>query len=52
MGVISIIMRAQKNNPRMVYDNFWDWLRSDLNYFWTVGLMFGYMYYLVTTYEV
>jgi hypothetical protein len=44
-------MRADKNDPRQVYNNFWDWL-FNWNPVWIVGLFFGYMYYLLTTEEI
>ena len=43
-------MRADKNNPRQLYDDFWDWLRW--HPIWIIGLLFGYAYYLVTTEEI
>jgi len=45
-------MRIDKNNPHNRYDNFWDWLFSDVNYIWTLALAVGYLYYLMTTCEV
>lgn len=45
-------MRVDKKDPRRVYRNYWDWLRTGSNYVWTISLMFGYLYYLMTTQEV
>lgn len=45
-------MRVEKNNPRQVYRDYWDWLRTGSNYIWIISLMLGYLYYLMTTEEV
>jgi hypothetical protein len=45
-------MRADRNNYRQVYQNYWDWLRTGTNYIWIIALIFGYAYYLGTTEEV
>jgi len=45
-------MRAEKNNPRQVYVDFWDWLRMCGHVFWILSLFFAYAYYLLTTEEV
>jgi len=45
-------MRAERNNPRQVYNNYWDGLKTGMNYAWIITLPFGYWYYLMTTFEV
>ncbi len=45
-------MRVERNNPRRVYYNFLDWLRTGLNFIWALALVLGYLYYLLTTEEV
>ena len=45
-------MRAEKNDRGQIYNDFWDWLRADEHFIWVVTLVFGYLYYLLTTEEV
>ena len=45
-------MRAEKNNPRQVYTDFAAWLRTGNNIIWVAGIVFGYLFYLLTTDEV
>jgi hypothetical protein len=45
-------MRVDKNNPWHQYNNFGDWLQTDKNIIWIITLPFGYLYYIMTTYEV
>jgi hypothetical protein len=45
-------MRAEKNDPGQVYDDFWDWLRTDQHAVWIISLFFAYLYYLLTTEEI
>ncbi len=45
-------MRAEKEDPGQRYDDFWDWLRTDWHPIWILSILFGYMYYLMTTEEV
>jgi len=44
-------MRADKNTGQ-TYNDFGDWLRTDDHVIWIIGLVLGYMYYLLTTQEV
>lgn len=43
-------MRSDKNDPRLVYDDFVDWLRQ--HPLWMIGLAFAYLYYRVSTEEI
>jgi hypothetical protein len=43
-------MRADKDNPRQVYEDFVDWLRW--HPIWIINLVLAYAYYLVTTEEI
>ncbi len=45
-------MRAEKRDPRQVYEDFWDWLQTGYNMVWLFSIVLGYIYYLVTTQEV
>jgi len=45
-------MRAEKNNHKQIYNDFWDWLLTDWHPIWIITLVFGYLYYLMTTEEV
>lgn len=45
-------MRVDRRNPRLVYRDFWHWLRIGANPFWLLALIFGYWFYMVTTEEV
>ena len=45
-------MRVDKNDPRIVYDGFFDWLQTDNHFVWIISLVFAYVYYLMTTEEV
>ncbi|MGI2335112.1 MAG: hypothetical protein ACRKGH_00465 [Dehalogenimonas sp.] len=45
-------MRADKSDPYQRYINFWDWLRVDWHPAWVLAIVFGYIYYLMTTYEL
>ncbi len=45
-------MRADKNNPQKVYEDFWDWLRTDWHPLWLISLFFAYVYYLLSTEEI
>jgi hypothetical protein len=45
-------MRAERNNPRQRYIDFWDWLRTDWHPAWILTIFVGYLYYLTTTEEV
>ena len=45
-------MRAEKNNPKKIYNDFWDWLWTGQHTIWLVSLAVAYVYYLMTTYEV
>ncbi len=44
-------MRADRNNPQLRYNSYYEWL-SNGHQVWILSLMFGYLYYLQTTYEV
>jgi len=45
-------MRAEKENPEQKYNDFWDWLFTDWHIAWLLGLVFAYIYYLMTTEEI
>ncbi len=45
-------MRAEKKNPGQRYNDYWDWILTGWNPVWIVSMVFGYAYYLLTTYEV
>ncbi len=39
------------NNSHKAYRDFWDWLFYDWHIAFSIGLPFGYLYYLITTTE-
>ncbi len=46
-------MRADKNYPFRIYENFLDWALTDLRHTaLLISLIFAYLYYLMTTEEV
>ena len=44
-------MRIDKHNGQE-YQDYWDWLRDDGHIIWIITLVFGYVYYLMTTEEI
>ena len=45
-------MRIEKNNPSEQYTDFWDWVAHYWHPVFLVGLVFGYVYYELTTEEL
>lgn len=45
-------MRADKNDPRNVYVDYWDWITRSWHILTLLSLFASYFAYLVTTEEV